>query len=141
MEKLSSSLNVISNLVVKIENAEKSRIQPPSQPRPISANIPPPSPSDKGSNINKAQHSQSALVSPIQMLSRGYLGEEIAILVQYLVQYKNKIINLCEQLKCFELEIENKMQLNINQLNQKYNLLQQSVDSVNKFLIELEASH
>jgi len=73
-------------------------------------------------------------ISPMKMLSRGYLGQEVSLLVQYVQLHKNTISNTTTQLKCLKTELRSVIQNSLNELDRKQKIVEIGLEKVNDFL-------
>ena len=78
--------------------------------------------------------SSSAIISPISMLTRGYLGEEVALLMQYLQLHKSTICNVANQIHIIRTNFRRAMHTQLLELTNKQNGIQHGIDKVQDFL-------
>ena len=144
MDKLNDVCSTFQNFLQIIDNAEKSRISVPDGNKILPAKhpMPPPSPQaplTANCHISIAGNSNT-MFSPMNMLARGYLGEEIALLVQYLEQHKRTICNAMNTLNKIRDEFKNNLQLQLNELSRKEQSVAVGVGRIRDFLIHYEST-
>lgn len=148
MDKLDALCSTFHNFCSIISSAEAAKIsQRGMSMEPCEGEWLPPPPSPEGLEISGIDQMHTArsigsistiptntMVSPMKMLSRGFLGQEVSLLIQYVQLHKNTISNTAKLLKNIKSEFQMVLSESLKNLKNRQLIVESGLKKVEDFL-------